>query len=402
MIRTLVVGECSHLLFDRLSVNLGNRELPLEVKFVAERFEIERAVSAWKPHVIISFAEERTRCGIESLPWDIRRRWVNYPFGFSTREHAIGAILAMYTKTITQARNRPTKLVSVVTTAFNTGSLILRAYNSLRGQRYQEWEWVVYDDSTEQETIEILRSLADHDCRVRVYRGKSHSGVIGDVKRRAFTLAEGEILVELDHDDELTNDCLELLVDAFSANPECGFAYTECAEVEADGSPIRYGETFAFGFGSYRPYPYMYQSRPLLVTNYPPINVKTLSHIVGVPNHVRAWTREAYHKTGGHNPDLFVCDDYELLIRTFLTTRMLHIRHLGYIQHRVGGKSNTHQIRNAEIQRQVAIFSNAYARDIESRAQELLGSAFKPELNQQLNLEYSLVQESTRKTGTHG
>ncbi|MFM8857808.1 MAG: glycosyltransferase, partial [Actinomycetota bacterium] len=89
---------------------------------------------------------------------------MNYPFGFSTREHAIGAILAMYTKTITQARNRPTKLVSVVTTAFNTGSLILRAYNSLRGQRYQEWEWVVYDDSTEQETIEILRSLADHDC----------------------------------------------------------------------------------------------------------------------------------------------------------------------------------------------------------------------------------------------
>ena len=402
MIRTLVVGPSDRELFRGLSINLANRELPLDTRFVMGRPSLGNAIADWRPHVILSFLAEGSRCGLENYPWEIRRRWVNYPFGFTTREHAIGAILAMYTRVITDVGARPQKLVSVITPTYNTGSLILRAYDSLKGQRYREWEWVLYDDSTDPETIDILQSLARQDCRVKVFRGGAHSGVIGLVKRKAFALAEGDVLVELDHDDELTDDCLELLVDGFEAHPECGFAYTECAEVQPDGSPVKYGDTFAFGFGSYRPFPHMYRGKPYMVTNYPSINLKTLSHIVGVPNHVRAWTKDAYWAAGGHNPDVFVCDDYELLLRTFLTTRMLHIRHLGYIQHRLGGGSNTHQIRNAEIQRQVAIFSRAYASAVENRAREIVGAGFIPEANQQLNFEFYRDESVSGKTGTHG
>jgi len=233
-------------------------------------------------------------------------------------------------------------------------------------------------------------------------RGEAHSGSIGLVKRRAFNAAEGDLLVELDHDDELTEDCLQLLVSGLEANPECGFAYTECAEVNADGSPVKYGDTFAFGYGSYRPYPHMYRGKPYLVTNYPQINRKTLSHIVGVPNHVRAWTRDAYRKSGGHNADVSVCDDYELLLRTFLTTRMLHIRHLGYIQYRLPGSSNAHLVRNAEIQRQVAIFSAAYSTAIDRRAQEILGDNYSRDANQQLNIEFVMSDKQSGRTGTYG
>ena len=146
----------------------------------------------------------------------------------------------------------------------------------------------------------------------------------------------------------------------------------------------------------------MYRGKPYLVTNYPQINQKTMRHIVGVPNHARAWTQQAYEMSGGHNPDLFVCDDYELILRTFLKTRMLHIRHLGYIQHRIEGNSNTHITRNAEIQRQVAILSDAYSARIDLRAKEILGDLYIEGSNQQLNLEYSVTENQQRKTGTNG
>jgi len=401
VIRSIVFGKSDRDIFSGLSTTFAGSQLQLEVRSVENEVFHRRAIADFRPHVILSFLPEGERSALESYPWSVRRRWVNYPFGFTTKEHAIGSILSMYRSVITE-QHRPKKLVSVVTPTYNTGSILLRTYESLVGQTYADWEWLIYDDSTDNETLEIIRLLVREDPRINVMRGEAHSGSIGLVKRRAFNAAEGDLLVELDHDDELTEDCLQLLVSGLEANPECGFAYTECAEVNADGSPVKYGDTFAFGYGSYRPYPHMYRGKPYLVTNYPQINRKTLSHIVGVPNHVRAWTRDAYRKSGGHNADVSVCDDYELLLRTFLTTRMLHIRHLGYIQYRLPGSSNAHLVRNAEIQRQVAIFSAAYSTAIDRRAQEILGDNYSRDANQQLNIEFVMSDKQSGRTGTYG
>ena len=42
---------------------------------------------------------------------------------------------------------------------------------------------------------------------------------------------QGKFCVEVDHDDELTPDCLQRIVEAFKQHPECGFAYGDCSEV---------------------------------------------------------------------------------------------------------------------------------------------------------------------------
>ena len=77
-------------------------------------------------------------------------------------------------------------------------------------------------------------------------------------------------------------------------------------------------------------------------------------------------------------------------------------RSLGYIQNRIEGNSNTHITRNAEIQRQVAIFSGAYSTRIDLRAKEILGDLYIEGSNQQLNLEYSVTDNQQRNTGTNG
>ena len=173
----------------------------------------------------------------------------------------------------------------------------------------------------------------------------------------------------MDHDDELTDHCLADVVEAFNAFPDAGFVYTDYAEVFEDGEVAGYPEGWGFGFGSYRWE--QYQDKNYLVTNYPSINAKTMRDIVGVPNHVRAWRRDAYERTGGYGSEIHVADDYELLVRTFLTTRMVHVQRFGYIQYMQRDGGNTQRRRNKEIQRLVRLFHQRYELEIHARFLEL-------------------------------
>jgi glycosyltransferase involved in cell wall biosynthesis len=261
-------------------------------------------------------------------------------------------------------------LVSIFTPTFRTGERAFRAYRSLQHQTYDNWEWVVVDDSDDGgATFRVLTEVAQAEPRLSVHSLHKHSGKIGEVKRRACALSQGEILVELDHDDQLTPDALSDIVRTFQREPHAGFVYSNWAEVAEDsGVPLSYGDSWAFGYGNYGIE--NYNGRSLAVANAPALNAQTIRHIVGMPNHVRAWRRDAYWQIGGHNPGLHVADDYELLLRTFLHTHMVHIPKLCYIQYLQTG-SNTQDIRRGEIQRLVRCFSEHYDRQIHERLLQL-------------------------------
>jgi O-antigen biosynthesis protein len=247
-------------------------------------------------------------------------------------------------------------MISVVTPTYNTPPHILaRTFASLKAQTFTDWEWVVYDDSTDDRVWRQLWGYcADERYSIRPIKGISHSGNIGRVKRTAFMAAEGNILVELDHDDELTPDCLKVLDSVF---PQVGFAYSDWSEVFADGTTGRYPEGWAFGYGG------EYQIDGEWVMKAPPINRTTLSHIVSAPNHVRAWDAEVYRGLGGHSPELGVADDYDLVVRTALETNIAYVPKRLYRQH-ISPKTAQRQ-RNAEIQRRVAEISAKYSADLD-------------------------------------
>jgi O-antigen biosynthesis protein len=326
---------------------------------------IEENIARIRPQVIFSFGELDAYPNLYSLPLDFRRRWVHYPDDSVLGARLAEAACVVFVDIATHEKFADFPLVSVFTPTYQTGERIYRAYESLKAQSYNNWEWVIYDDSPDDETFRRITEIARMDTRVRVFRSHQPCGVIGEVKRRACGLSRGSILVEMDHDDELTPQCLYFVVDAFRRFPDAGFAYTDCAEIYEDGENGQYPEGYGFGFGSYRKEEY--RGHTYLVTNYPSINAKTMRHIVGVPNHVRAWTRSAYVAAGGHSAEIHVADDYELCIRTFLTTRMVHIKRFGYIQYLGRGESNTHRARNREIQRLVRMFFERYNTEIHER-----------------------------------
>mgnify|MGYP000919708383 CR=1 FL=1 len=333
--------------------------------------DLERVLVDFRPQVIVTFGATSDYPVLCQAPLDIRRRWVNLPDWDLDPASVAERVIAAYIVNATTPRFAQEPLISVFTPTYLTGAKIERPFRSLLAQHYPNWEWVIYDDSPDDgATFQQMTEIAQRDHRIAVFRGDRHSGCIGEVKRRACGLTRGAILVELDHDDELTPNALLDIVEAHQAFPDAGFFYSDCAEIYESGEVRSHGDDWGLGFGSYREE--VYQGRRLLVTNYPDINAKTIRHIVGVPNHYRAWTREAYLAAGGYNTDVHVCDDYEFLLRTFLTTRMVHIRRLGYIQYINNDTSgNTQYHRNAEIQRLVHYFRFQYNQQIHQRLLEL-------------------------------
>jgi O-antigen biosynthesis protein len=334
----------------------------------ADDSDLARILVDTRPQVIFTFGNERSFANLLASSIDVRRRWVHFDKSPSWADLASRA-LAVYVDVTTNDRFQNLPMVSVFTPTYQTGDRLRRPYESLLAQTYANWEWVVYDDSPDDDTFKRLREIARADDRVRIFRGDGNWGSIGEVKRRLCGLSRGAILLELDHDDELTPGCVGSVVEAFERFPDAGFAYTDCSEMFDDGEPAGYPEGWGFGYGSYRRE--RYKDKDLLVTNYPPINSKTIRHIVGVPNHVRAWRRRAYEAIGGYRPEAFVADDYEILIRTFLHTRMVHIQRFGYLQYIRRDGGNTQRLRNNEIQRLVGLFQQRYDDEIHARFEEL-------------------------------
>lgn len=254
-------------------------------------------------------------------------------------------------------------MISVITPTYRTApETLARTWASLKAQTYGDWEWVVWDDTPNDGTVwrQLYGYAADERFRLQAHRSLSHSGLIGQVKRQACAVARGDILVELDHDDELAPDALALIAEAFT-DPTVGFVFSDWCEILPDGQSGRYPQGWAFGYGS----DYWSDEHGVWGMRAPEINGTTIRHIVSAPNHVRAWRASTYWAVGGHDASLPVADDYDLCVRTLLAAEWRHIPHMIYKQH-IGVHTAQRQ-RNALIQTLVAEIAERYEPQIAER-----------------------------------
>jgi O-antigen biosynthesis protein len=178
---------------------------------------------------------------------------------------------------------------------------------------------------------------------------------VGLLKRHACSLATGDILVELDHDDILTVDALEWIVDTFDANPDAGLVYSDCAQMNEDGSPN--DERFAEGNGWTYRQEWMHWRNESGVPGFEytvceakPATPHNVSYIWFAPNHVRAFRRSVYEEIGGYDAALEVCDDADLICRMYQAAPFVHIPELLYLQRVHSAMTQRDTVRNAQIQ----------------------------------------------------
>jgi glycosyltransferase involved in cell wall biosynthesis len=246
-------------------------------------------------------------------------------------------------------------LVSVFTPSHNPRFLDA-AYESLVKQSLPDWEWIVLLNKGAQ-----WRPPAG-ETRVRVSRAAARVRGIGALKRAACQLASGDILVELDHDDQLSRGCLAALADAFT-DPKIVCAYSDWTQINEDGSANH--DRFDLGSG------WVYSQGILEGAEFDRCHAMAatphnLGYIWYAPNHVRAFRRASYEQVGGYNPDLAFLDDQDLLSRLYLIGEFAQVERCLYFQRVHENMSQVEAKTNAAIQEQTVVYYREY---IEAMAQ---------------------------------
>ncbi|MGE5407219.1 MAG: glycosyltransferase family 2 protein, partial [Syntrophothermus sp.] len=121
---------------------------------------------------------------------------------------------------------RPT--ISIVLPTYRTELRYLReAVDSVRGQRYPEWELCIVDDGSGQPELQrALSAYAASDSRIK-FRPLAQNGGISAASNVGLEMCEGEFVAFLDHDDTLTPDALLRVAQALAADPELDVVYSD-------------------------------------------------------------------------------------------------------------------------------------------------------------------------------
>jgi len=110
-------------------------------------------------------------------------------------------------------------VVSICIPTYHRRELLSRALRSCLAQTYQDFEIIITDNSSDDDSEELVAALKEP--RIRYHRNEANLGGIGNVARVA-TLASGKYLKLLMDDDMLKPRALEAMVDAFESHPTVG------------------------------------------------------------------------------------------------------------------------------------------------------------------------------------
>ncbi len=114
-------------------------------------------------------------------------------------------------------------LVSIITPNFNSCEFIYTTRQSILGQTHKNWEWLIVDDGSTDDSIDIIKYFSKHDDRIHLLeRGYGTKGA-STCRNVGIDNAKGEYLIFLDADDLLASHCLELRVKYMKEHPDLDF-----------------------------------------------------------------------------------------------------------------------------------------------------------------------------------
>ena len=125
-------------------------------------------------------------------------------------------------------------LISVVTPVYNGEKYFAECIESILAQTYQNWEYVIVNNCSNDKTLQIAENYAKTDRRIRIENNDRFVS-INDNWNNAFKQAKGRYVYGLSSDDFAPPAYLETLVQALEAHPECDIAHTKLRLVDENG-----------------------------------------------------------------------------------------------------------------------------------------------------------------------
>jgi glycosyltransferase involved in cell wall biosynthesis len=130
-------------------------------------------------------------------------------------------------------------LVSVCLASYNSGGYLEAAVQSVVNQTYENWELIIVDDCSTDNTQEVVASVISRfgDPRIRLFTNAVRLGMVANWNR-AVELAKGQFIKVLGQDDILKPDCLAVQVGKIQRYPEVTVVTCARQVIGPTGQPI--------------------------------------------------------------------------------------------------------------------------------------------------------------------
>ena len=115
-------------------------------------------------------------------------------------------------------------LVSILMTAYNRENYIAVAIESVLRSTFTNFELVIVDDCSKDNTVTIANHYALSDARIKVYINEKNLGDYPN-RNKAASYANGEYIMYVDSDDTILKDGVEKLIYSMALFPESSFEY---------------------------------------------------------------------------------------------------------------------------------------------------------------------------------
>lgn len=183
--------------------------------------------------------------------------------------------------------------VSVVVTTYNYAAYLPQAIDSVLAQQYDEYEVIVVDDGSTDDTADVVRRYLGHP-QVRYVRRPN--GGQASAKNLGVRLAVGEYVAFLDADDVWRPDKLRKQIPLFASRPDVGIVFARCVRIDKTGVPR--GEP---GLPLHRGW----VTRQLFIENFIPFSSSVVR-------------RECFTRVGMFDERLAMAIDYDLWLKVSL------------------------------------------------------------------------------------
>lgn len=125
-----------------------------------------------------------------------------------------------------------TDLVSIIMPSYNSAATILQSVESIQKQSYENWELLITDDGSQDETVGIVRKLCRDDGRIHLEVHPENRGA-GEARNSSIRAARGRYIAFLDSDDLWLPTKLELQID-FMREKQAALTYTWYQRFDGD------------------------------------------------------------------------------------------------------------------------------------------------------------------------
>ncbi|MGB3653472.1 MAG: glycosyltransferase [Rivularia sp. (in: cyanobacteria)] len=125
-------------------------------------------------------------------------------------------------------------LVSILIPNYNYARYIGEALDSVLDQTYPNFEVIVCDDGSKDNSCEVIESYVQRDSRIKLIQ--KENGGVANALNVAYSKSKGQIICILDADDIWMSNKLQKVVELYISEPKCGFAIHNVLEIDGQGN----------------------------------------------------------------------------------------------------------------------------------------------------------------------